>query len=72
MRSILSLSVPKRTAARLTRVARTLGVPRSLLVRQALDRFVLDVELEELRSRLRPYAVARGIVTDEDVFRRVS
>jgi metal-responsive CopG/Arc/MetJ family transcriptional regulator len=72
MRSVVSLSLPKRLARDLTRLARQLGVPRSLVVRQALQRYVLDVELTELRRRLRPRALRRGMISDDDIFARVS
>ena len=72
MRSIVSLSLPKRLADDLTRLARRLGVPRSLLAREALQRYVLDVEFDALRRRLKRYAAAGGAITDEDVFDRVS
>lgn len=72
MRSVVSLSLPKRLADELARLARRLGIPRSLLVREALERYVLDVEFGALRRRLRPYAAARGALTDEDVFDRIS
>lgn len=72
MRSVVSLSLPKRLADDLARLAKRLGVPKSLLVREALERYVLDIEFAALRRRLRPYAAARGALTDEDVFNRVS
>lgn len=72
MRSILSLSLPKRLARDLTRAARELRVPRSFLVRQAVERFLLEREFAGLSSRLRRHALRRGVVSDEDVFDIVS
>ncbi len=72
MRSVVSLSLPKRLAQELTRLARELKVPRSLLVRQALERFLLEQEFDVLRRRLRPYALRRRVVSDEDVFASIS
>ena len=72
MRSVVSLSLPKRLAQDLTRIARELKVPRSLLVRQALERFLREREFAALSSRLRQRALRRGVVTDEDVFDIVS
>jgi predicted transcriptional regulator len=72
MRRVVSLSLPGPIARRLERLARRLGVPKSLLAREALRRYVLESSLEDLRRRLRPYAIRRGVVTDEDLFARVS
>lgn len=72
MRSVVSLSLPKRLAQDLTRAARELKVPRSLLVRQAVERFLRAREFNALSSRLRRQALRRGVVSDEDVFDIVS
>ena len=39
--------------------------------RERIDVLIAE-QLESLRRRLRPYAEAKGILTDEDVFRMVS
>ena len=72
MRKVVRLSLPKRLADDIGRLARRLGVPRSLLVRQALEIHVQGIEFEELRRRLRARAVAQGLLIDEDIFTRVS
>lgn len=68
MRRVMSLSLPQRLADEIGRLARRLRLPRSLLVRQAIEKHLLEVEFEDLRRRLRP----NGVWTDEDVFDRVS
>ncbi len=56
----------------LDRVCRDTGRSRSEVVREALRRqLTLDL-LEEARRQLIPFAEARGIYTDEDVFKLVS
>jgi metal-responsive CopG/Arc/MetJ family transcriptional regulator len=72
MRSVLSISVTRRIASDLDRAAKRLGVPRSLLVRQAVEHYVLELDFQELRRRLRIYAEKAGVLTEEDVFDRVS
>ncbi|HET6201597.1 MAG TPA: ribbon-helix-helix protein, CopG family [Planctomycetota bacterium] len=72
MSTVISLRLPLPVARRLSKLAGRLGVAKSLLIRQALDRYLLEVQFEELRRRMRPYAERRGLVTDEDVFARVS
>ena len=61
------------TAARaLNRLSRQLGRSRSDLVRDALRRQIALLCFEQARRGLLPLAEARGILTDEDVFDRVS
>jgi predicted transcriptional regulator len=56
----------------LDRVCRDTGRSRSEVIREALRRqLALDL-LDEARRRLIPLAEARGIYTDEDVFKLLS
>ncbi len=72
MDTIVSLRLPGPVARKLSKIAGRLGVAKSLLIRQALDRYLLELQFEELRRRMKPYADRRGLVSDEDVFDRVS
>ncbi|MGH9380001.1 MAG: ribbon-helix-helix protein, CopG family [Thermoanaerobaculia bacterium] len=56
----------------LDRVCRDTGRSRSEVVREALRRQLTLELLEEARRKLIPLAEARGIYTDEDVFKLVS
>ncbi len=56
----------------LARLARQLGRTRSDVVRDALRRQLAMVRFEQARRELLPLAEAQGILTDEDVFARVS
>lgn len=49
-------------------LARAEGVSRSELIRAALRECVFVRRFQTLRQELIPYASARGIHTDEDVF----
>jgi predicted transcriptional regulator len=48
------------------------GRSRGDLVRDALKRQLSLLRFERLRSRTLPFAEAAGLLTDEDVFRRIS
>ena len=54
------------------RLSRQLGRSRSDIVRDAVRRQVALLRFERSRRSLLPLAEARGIITDEDVFRIVS
>ncbi|MSR20674.1 MAG: CopG family transcriptional regulator [Gemmatimonadetes bacterium] len=56
----------------LDRVCRTTGRSRSEVVRDALRRQLTQQLFEEARRQIIPFAEARGIYTDEDVFKIVS
>jgi predicted transcriptional regulator len=45
---------------------------RSEVMREALRRHLAQLRFEQLRRRVMPFAEARGYLTDEDVFDRVS
>ncbi len=42
------------------------------MMRDALKHHLAQVRFEQLRRRVMPFAEARGYLTDEDVFNRVS
>lgn len=56
----------------LDRLSRQLGRSRSDLVRDAVRRQIALLRFDQIRRTLLPLAEARGILTDEDVFKIVS
>jgi predicted transcriptional regulator len=56
----------------LDEVCRRSGRTRSAVVREALRRHLAQLRFQQLRRRVMPFAEARGYLTDEDVFDRVS
>lgn len=48
------------------------GRSRSEVAREALRRQLRLTQFEAIRRRMMPFAEARGLLTDEDVFSRVS
>jgi predicted transcriptional regulator len=56
----------------LDRLSRQLGRSRSDLVRDAVRRQLALLRFEQARRTLLPLAEAQGVLTDEDVFARVS
>ena len=56
----------------LDEVCEDTGRSRSEVVREALRRQLTLQRFEEARRRIIPFAEARGILTDEDVFKLVS
>jgi predicted transcriptional regulator len=56
----------------LARLSRSLRQSRSAIAREALRRQLRLLQFESLRSRALPSAQARGLITDEDAFDRIS
>ena len=56
----------------LDEVCRRSGRTRSAVVREALRRHLAQLRFEQLRHRVMPFAEARGYLTDEDIFKKVS
>ena len=56
----------------LAAISRQSGKNRSEIAREALRRQLRISQFESLRKRIMPFAEARGFLTDEDVFSKVS
>lgn len=69
---MLTIRVPKGTRRRLEKRARAEHLTVSQYVRRALEAEQLAGALEAARADLVPFARAKGIYTDEDVFSIVS
>jgi predicted transcriptional regulator len=56
----------------LAAISRQSGKNRSEIAREALRRQLRISQFESLRKRIMPFAEARGFLTDEDAFSKVS
>ena len=68
----LTIRLDKDLSKLLARASRRTGRTRSDIAREALRRQLRLVQFETLRKRVMPFAEARGYLSDEDVFDRVS
>jgi hypothetical protein len=72
MRTVLSVSLPARTAAELEAYAKATGRNKSDIVKESLGIFLWEARLKKTKKRLAGKAKAAKIVTEDDVFRVVS
>ena len=72
MRESISISLSEALKKELDALARSEGVGRSDIVREAVREYLFSRRLQALRADLMPYARAQGIYTDDDVFQVVS
>ena len=70
--SSLTIRLDKDLEQALKKASRQSGKTRSEIAREALRRQLRISQFEALRKRIMPFAEARGFLTDEDVFSKVS
>jgi predicted transcriptional regulator len=68
----LTIRLDKDLQELLSKASKRTGKNRSEIAREALRRQIRLENFEELRRRIMPFAEARGYLTDEDVFSKVS
>jgi predicted transcriptional regulator len=68
----LTIRLDRELERQLTRLAKRSGRSRSDVARDALRRQFAVLQFEDLRRRILPFAEARGLLTDEDVFKAIS
>ncbi|MBN2450735.1 MAG: ribbon-helix-helix protein, CopG family [Lentisphaeria bacterium] len=72
MRSTITISVPEQLRTELDQVSEAEGVSRSDIVRESIRDYLFLRRFRSLRKTMTAQASARGVFTDEDVFREVS
>lgn len=70
--SVLTIRLDKDLENMLAKASKQSGKNRSEIAREALRRQLRITQFESLRKRIMPFAEARGFLTDEDVFSKVS
>jgi predicted transcriptional regulator len=70
--AILTIRLDKELDELLSKASRRTGKNRSEIAREALRRQIRLETFEELRRRIMPFAEARGYLTDEDIFAKIS
>ncbi len=72
MKQAITVRLDRDLQKRLDQVSKRLGISRSDVVRDAIRRQLSLLQFEQLRREILPFAEARGFLTDEDVFERIS
>jgi predicted transcriptional regulator len=70
--SALTVRIPAELRQKLQKHCKQQHRSPSEVVRESLRRYLAAERLRQTRQKLRPYARAAGILTDEDVFQVVS
>lgn len=72
MRDTVTISIPREIKKQIDRIVDEEGISRSEIFRASLTRYVAMKRYRALREKGLKKAAARGIFTDEDVFKIVS
>lgn len=72
MSGMLSFRVQDQMLKALRRVCKDQNRAASDIAREALRQYLVNTQLRETRRKLRPYAQAKGLLTDEDFFKAIS
>lgn len=70
--STLTIRIDAVTERQLRRMVKLSGRTRSDIARDALKRQMAVLQFEDARRRVMPFAEARGLLTDEDIFKAIS
>lgn len=72
MKENVTVSLPEKISSDLKRIAKEEGLPKSQIVRNALQDYIFIKKFRALRRKMVARAQAQGVFTDEDVFERIS
>lgn len=72
MSSNLTIRIPEQLKQQLQDLCARQNRPLSDVVRDSLQRYLAIEKFHALRRRTLPFAEARGLLTDEDIFEAVS
>jgi len=72
MRTVLSVSLPNQMAVELETFAKAAGRNRSDMVKESLGQFLWEARFRQIKKRMAKKAKVAGVITEEDVFSRVS
>jgi predicted transcriptional regulator len=70
--SAMTIRIPPQLQQKLQKLCHKQHRSASDVVRESLRRYIAAEQLRDARQKLRPFAQAKGFVTDEDVFKAVS
>ncbi len=72
MRTVLSISLPENMSEELEMVAKSTGRNKSDIVKESLGLFLWEMKLKAVQKKLGPKAKKLGMVSEDDVFKKIS
>ena len=71
MDKIITVRVPEDLNNDLQKISKEEDKPVSNLIRESLRRYIQIYRFRKLREKVLPFAEARGLLTDEDIFNKL-
>ncbi len=71
MKKPITIRLPDDLREALERISKADHLPLSDIVRESVRRYVSIRRFRQLRDKVLPFAEAQGLLTDEDVFRKL-
>ena len=72
MEYTVTVRMPRKLKAQLDVLSKEEHVPVSDIVRESLQKYLAIRRFRRLRTKILPFAESQGLLTDEDVFRKIS
>jgi len=72
MKKTVTVSLPEKLRKKLDAVVSEEHATRSEIVRKAIERYLAVKRFRQLRIKTFPLAEAQGLLTDRDVFKKIS
>jgi predicted transcriptional regulator len=72
VKQAVTVRIPDDLRKELQQISKAEAKPISDLVRESIQKYVAIYNFRRLRNTILPFAEARGILTDEDVFKTIS
>mgnify|MGYP001327040755 CR=1 FL=1 len=72
MRTVLSVSLPEDLAKELNAFAKEMGRNKSDILKESLGLYLWDAKLRKAQKLFYSKAKAKGIITEEDMFKEIS
>ncbi|HBR22612.1 MAG TPA: CopG family transcriptional regulator [Nitrospiraceae bacterium] len=72
MADTITIRLPEKLQKELECVVKAEKTSKSEIIRDAVTRYLAVKRFQQLRNQVLPFAEARGLLTDEDIFKTVS
>ena len=72
MTDTITIRLPEKLQKELEMVVKAEKTSKSEIIRDAVARYLAVKRFQQLRNQVLPFAEARGLLTDEDIFKSVS
>ena len=72
MRTVLSVSLPEKMAKELNAFAKEMGRNKSDILKESLGRYLWEAKLHKAQKMFFPKSKAKGIITEDDMFKEIS